>query len=267
MKIISSVVNNPIFIEIQLKTLTKYFQGDFEFIIFNDAKDFPDYTNNHTINTKQIIRETCYKVKVRCIDIPNAHQRTILNSSFRTAEALNFILEFQKKNPDQYLIIDSDMFLIDDFSPSIFESYDCAIVLQNRNHFFYCWNGIYYFDSRNLKLDLMNWHCTINTDTGGEMNKWIHSIIDDFTDIYSKISYKNILFIPHKKSFSWNNTDEIKNHKLRLFIEEDPRNKDGTFYSELYFNSFFHYRGGGNWERKNMNEHLKLSLKLKEALI
>ena len=45
MKIVTVVVNNPIFIIIQYYTLKKYFKGDYEFIVFNDAKDFPDYTN------------------------------------------------------------------------------------------------------------------------------------------------------------------------------------------------------------------------------
>jgi len=34
MKIVTAVVNNPIFIEIQYNTLKKYFQGEYEFIIF-----------------------------------------------------------------------------------------------------------------------------------------------------------------------------------------------------------------------------------------
>ncbi len=33
MKIITAVVNNPTFIEIQYNTLKKFFQGDYEFIV------------------------------------------------------------------------------------------------------------------------------------------------------------------------------------------------------------------------------------------
>ena len=55
MKIITSVVNNPTFIEIQYHTFKKYLklskgngegegEGDeFEFIVFNDAKPFAVY--------------------------------------------------------------------------------------------------------------------------------------------------------------------------------------------------------------------------------
>jgi len=55
MKIITAVVNNPIFIEIQYYTLKKYFQGEYEFIVFNDAKDFPDFTNYNDITIKSQI--------------------------------------------------------------------------------------------------------------------------------------------------------------------------------------------------------------------
>ena len=54
MKIITSVVNNPTFIEIQHYTFHKYFKGEFEFIVFNDAKEFSDYTNNGDLTIKKI---------------------------------------------------------------------------------------------------------------------------------------------------------------------------------------------------------------------
>jgi len=59
MKIVTAVVNNTHFIEIQYHTLKKYFKGEYEFIVFNDAKDFPDYTNDNDITIKTKIEETC----------------------------------------------------------------------------------------------------------------------------------------------------------------------------------------------------------------
>jgi hypothetical protein len=43
MKIVTSVLNNPHFIELQYNTLKKFFIGEYEFIVFNDSKDFLDY--------------------------------------------------------------------------------------------------------------------------------------------------------------------------------------------------------------------------------
>lgn len=45
MKVISIITNNPIFIELQYKSLKKYLHTDYEYIVFNDGKDWPDSTN------------------------------------------------------------------------------------------------------------------------------------------------------------------------------------------------------------------------------
>jgi len=73
MKIITAVVNNPIFIEIQYYTLKKYFKGEYEFIVFNDAKEFPDFTNGNDITIKKQIDDICFKLNIKCININNNH--------------------------------------------------------------------------------------------------------------------------------------------------------------------------------------------------
>ena len=65
MKIVTAVVNNPTFIEIQYYTLKKYFKGDYELIVFNDAKDFPDMTNGNDITIKKKIEDICNKLNIK----------------------------------------------------------------------------------------------------------------------------------------------------------------------------------------------------------
>ena len=57
------------------------------------------------------------------------------------------------------------------------------------------------------------------------------------------------------------------NTKLIHFIKTDPRNQNGKFYCEIYDNKFLHYRAGGNWEKRNMNIHHALALKLRDLLL
>lgn len=66
---------------------------------------------------------------------------------------MNYILEYQKQHPDKYLVLDSDMFLIDYLDIHTHFNYDCAIVLQERpeHGIVYFWNGIYYFDITKMK--------------------------------------------------------------------------------------------------------------------
>ena len=134
MKIVTSVVNNPDFIKIQYHTLKKFMKCDYEFIVFNDCKDFKDFTNGNNTKLKQIIEDTCKELDIKCINIPNKHHIS-LGMSSRHADTFNkHVLKYQKENPDKYLILDSDMFLIDYFDINDYSSYDCSIVLQSRKN-------------------------------------------------------------------------------------------------------------------------------------
>lgn len=112
MKIVTAVVNNVDFIEIQYHTLKRYVKGEYEFIVFNDAKDFPDYTNDGDITIKNQIERLCEKLKIKCINIPNESHKINTCAASRCADSMNYILEYQKRNPEKYLLLDSDMFLI-----------------------------------------------------------------------------------------------------------------------------------------------------------
>ena len=115
MKIITSVINSTEFIQIQYHTLKKYFKGDYDFIVFNDAKDFPDLTNGEDLTIRSKIIDLCDYLDIECINVPNNHHEK-MNMSDRHADTFNTcVLTYQKDNPDKYLLIDSDMFLIDYF--------------------------------------------------------------------------------------------------------------------------------------------------------
>lgn len=280
MKIVTAVVNNPVFIQIQYYTLKKYMKCDYEFIVFNDAKSFPDYSNGGDVTIKNTIEETCKKLGITYINIPNQKHITQTDAAIRCADSMNFILNFQLHNPDKYLLIDSDMFLIDNFDLSEYEKYDCAVVLQSRNNFTtnYIWNGIYYFDFIKMKnINLLNWNCSPGCDVGGMMQQWLKLQTKNIPNT-DEIRYTNkvfhndsIYYIKHLCSCSWNESEipeNLKNNlKLIDYIKTDPRNQNEQFYCEIYDNKFLHYRAGGNWEKRNMKLHVNLTLKLRQALL
>jgi hypothetical protein len=72
MKIITAVVNNIDFIIIQYHTLKKYFKGNYEFIVFNDAKSYPDSTNFGYVSIKEKIELICTELNIKCIN-PNRY--------------------------------------------------------------------------------------------------------------------------------------------------------------------------------------------------
>ena len=290
MKIITCVVNNPIFIEIQYHTLKKYMKCDYEFIVFNDAKMFPDFTNGGNVNIYNEIIQMCNKLEIKCINIPNDHHTECHCPVTRTADSMNFIYRYQLLNKDKYLLIDSDMFLITDFYGNEYDEYQCAIVLQSRKeNINYIWNGLYYFNMNKMNdLEYIAWdkgdivvnNIRIFTDTGGRNKHWIKRNVKNIpstdqlrydSDKNKKFIENNIYFIRHLWSCSWNMDempDKIKDNKnLMEFIVNDPRNKNGKFFCEIYDNKFLHYRAGGDWERRGIFSHLELANKLKEMLL
>jgi hypothetical protein len=280
MKVITAVVNNPIFIQIQYYTLKKYMKCDYEFIVFNDAKAFPDYSNGGDIRIKNIIEDTCNKLGIQCINIPNQNHIIVTHPAARCADSMNFILNYQLQKPDKYFLIDSDMFLVDNFDLSEYEKYNCAVVLQSRNNFTtnYIWNGIYYFDLNKMKnIDLLNWNCKPGCDVGGMMEEWLCTQTknipntDEIRHTNNVFHNDDIYYIKHLWSCSWNESEipeNLKNNlKLLDFIKTDPRNQNENFYCEIYDNKFLHYRAGGNWEKRNMSLHVSLALKLRQSLL
>lgn len=280
MKIITAVVNNPIFIEIQYYTLQKYFQGEYEFIVFNDAKDFPDFTNYNDITVKTEIQNICNELNITCINIPNEHHK-YLDMSSRHADTFNkHILQYQKDNPDVYLILDSDMFLVDYFDINKYLNYDCAIVLQSRNNEGYLWPGLCYFDMKKIKnFELINWSVCPGFDSGGMTRDWLKLQLknntmpntDDIRWTDKEFHTDDIYFIKHLWSCSWDVSELPKklngNMPLLNFLKNDVRNVNGKFFCEIYDNVFLHYRAGGNWREEGLDLHKSLSRKLKFCLL
>jgi len=267
MKIITSVVNNPTFIEIQHYTFHKYFKGEFEFIVFNDAKEFSDYTNSGDLTIKNKIYNICKKLNIKCINIPNNHHKKLNKMTDRHADIFNnYVLKYQKNNPDKYLLIDSDMFLIDYFDIKKYEKYDCGIVLQKRENDKYFWPGLCYMNFNIIQnIHLLNWDCVhlpISLDSGGMMKHWLQLQVKKPDTIY---------YIKHLWSCSWDEINLPKNiaqqNQVINFLKTDPRNKNNKFFCEIYDDVFLHYRAGGNWMKEGMTLHNDLTEKLKNILM
>ena len=277
MKVVTAVVNNPVFIEIQYYTLQKYMKCDYEFIVFNDAKRFADYSNGGDETIANKIEEVCKMLGIPCHNIPNEHHRTETDAAERCADAMNYILKYQLENPDKYLIIDSDMFLIDDYNGTEYAAYDCAIVMQERKDIRYFWNGLAYFDIPKMKnKEKLNWSTAYRCDVGGAMQEWLQlqtssfPLVKDIRYDTSKSHHcDGIYYIRHLNSTSWDDSEMpecVRVKKLSEFLRSDPRNKNGKFISEIYDNKFFHYLAGGNWNREGMVLHNDLTEKLKNCL-
>ena len=281
MKVLTSVINNPDFIEMQLHTLQKYMGCEYEFIVFNDAKPFPDFSNGGDENLHKKITEMCNNLCIKCISTPNLHHKNMDCPVKRCCDAINFMYDYMLENKDEYLIIDSDMFLISNLNIEDYRKYNCAIVLQNRNileNISYIWNGLFYFNLHKMKYpEIIYWDQTNNSDVGGMSNVWLNLNCTNIPCIrnirdseHGLFNTDNIYFIKHLWSLNWSYNEfpeYIKNTGLETFIKEDPRNKDENYFCEIYDGKFLHYRAGGDWQRQGLVFHNELTNKLKNVLI
>ena len=252
--IITHAFNRPDFIEIQQKTFKKFFKDPYTFIVFNDGRD-PVLRNK--------IQETCEKLDINCIDIPQAiHDKPYLYRrkgedynipSVRTANAVQYSLDILGfEHNGNVMIIDSDMFLIKKFSIFDFlKDYDFAGVPQVRGIRNYVWNGLLFFNMKTIpnKFD-MNFNCGIVedqcTDTGGYMYYYLKN--NPLIRIrYFSASYLNDF---NQEYFESSLVDEKFKKSFMDFIKQAPDKIE--FFLDY---TFLHYRSGGNWNNQSENYH------------
>jgi hypothetical protein len=258
MKFITPATNNVEFIELQYNSFKKYVKIPYEFIVFNDGKNFPDWTNYGDATMRDRIETKCKELGITCINVPNDHHKRESRPGKRHIDTVTFMTDYMFKNPDIYFSIDSDMFFISNFDENKFKNYDCAVVKQNNTNFDYVWPNLFYFNIPKLKFkEHIDWDGTVGADTGGKMAKWL--------ELYK--TNGSIYFIKHLPSCQWNSLPpEISSNALTEFLINDVRNKNGNFWCELYDNNLLHYRAGCNWNGEGKNIHEMMTERLMRAL-
>lgn len=246
--IITHAFNRPDFIEIQNKTFKAFLEDDYEFIVFNDARDTNIRTEIHTI---------CRKLNLQCINIPQgihrlpylprANYEHFNDPSCRASHAIQYSLDIWGfDHPGIVAIIDSDMFLIKKFSiKKHLEGYDlfgCQQSRQDRNvNIVYLWNGLVFMNMKTLpNRKTLNWNCGPvegqHTDTGGFTHYYLKNNPSVRTKFYACIRIEQLP----------KDTEDLKklgySNSTIQFIQQNPH------WMEFHADSnFLHYRAGGGW--------------------
>jgi len=260
--IVTSVINNPLFIEIQYWTFKHFIKGDYKFVVFNHAKDWADYTNFGNTNMKNEITNMCLKYNIECIDIPyEEYQKK--TTTYLCDYAMNYITRnYILVHNEPTLIIDSDMFLMSEFDVTKYNDYDMAIVPQDRGHVHYAWNGICFMNTSKLEnKHLLDW-CGGNIecqscDVGGALYYY-----------FKQHSNLNMYIIPHLQQNHWTIDQfpaELPNELIEIF-NKDIWNRNGCICYEVYDNKFIHYGRGGNWNQEGQDQHKQRTLDLYECV-
>ena len=250
--------------ELMYNSIKKFFKSEkeYEIIIFNDAKTWPDITNFEDVTMKQQIINMCKKLSIPCINIPNAHHISQPCASVRHSDSVNFITKFMLKYPDTYFMLDLDMFFVDYFDIKEFEKYYFCYINQSRNIrntvINYPWPNFFYLNINEIpNKHLIDWSIDTGLDTGGKCANWL-----------TTLDKNRVLQIQNLCSLNWSEKDipESINTNIKIFLDNDVRNQNGKYFSELYHKKILHYRGGSNWMNDSYKLHYSMTNLLAEAL-
>lgn len=247
--IITHAFNRPDFIELQVETFKKFLKDDYEFVVFNDAR-IKKISNE--------ISKVCKLKKIRCLKIPQEiHDRPYMyrfpgedynNPCVRCANVVQYSLDtLGFGHNDLVMIIDSDMFLIDNFSVKDFmDGNVLAGVPQRRGPVNYLWNGLVFFDMTTLPdKKSFSFNCGKYEghpcDVGGALHYYLKKHVNlKLKYIHGTSLIRNQENVPRK------NRHELVNMLFDL----------GATNCEFYLNyKFFHYRSGGNWDNRSKSYH------------
>ncbi len=136
LQIHTAVVNNPEWIELQLLTLKQFMKGDWQFVVFNDAKEFADFSNFGDTGMRRRITDTCARLNIPCVPLQNQHHQQIQCAATRCYHAMQQTLHFQRSQQvSRVLGLDSDMFLIGPCdAATLYSDSSVAIVPQVRSN-------------------------------------------------------------------------------------------------------------------------------------
>jgi hypothetical protein len=263
--------NRPDFIELQEKSFKKFLADDYEFVVFNDARD-PNMS-------RQIFR-TCNRLGVQCIKIPQAiHDKPYLqrwptedynHPTVRNCNVVQYSLDIMGFNHNDILVLfDSDVFLIKKFNVREFlNGYDMggrALSINDRTGsgpIRYLWHGLAFLDMHSMP----NRH-TLSFNCGKVENQSIDAGGHSYYYLKNNPGLK-VKWIEHNyiEELQCNSCQESKAYtcthnadKLReAGFDEDqiPFIQKAPAEIEFYYNnSFVHYRAGCNWNY-NTQEYL-----------
>jgi hypothetical protein len=269
-RILTTVCNNPEYIELQLISLHRHLRTPFEFIVFNDGKDWADSTNFGDATMRSKIETMCHRLGIRCIPVENGEHRHKVNPSYRHTDTLRVVMDFIRRNGTsagaRYWMLDSDMFLIKDIDVDSYFSEGAAVVLQTREggsgtQKRYAWPNLWWIDVGEVDISRLCWDLAPHCDTGGASASWLAGL-------------KKVRWISHLPSCTWDRAalagiegGLFNSRGLLEFLEGDVRNQGSRFWSELYEGSILHLRAGSNWNGEGAAVHLELVRKLQKYLM
>lgn len=259
-KIYTFAHKRPDFIGLQLQSFKKNLEDEFEFIVYNNAKFDTDQSYYNQIHLE------CKVLNLKCVDVQHDLELENYLFNLNSIKICNHVGEYTDPciacayplcwawkhhlgiENEKIVIIDSDMFFIEQFSFSqLFDNYDIAYVPQSRGKDIrYMWNGLVFANVSNIPEPLkLNWWCglvkSVPVDVGGQTHHYLEE--------YGNSLRQNEIGVEH--------------------IDDDTAKFQPSNYEYLKVDSIrkvLHYRGGSNWNLMSGQYHNEKTKWLRQLL-
>ncbi len=269
--LITHAYNQPDFIQMQAKTFKKFMQDEYEFVVFNDAKD-----------TKMAhqIQAICAECGVRCIRVPQEiHDRPYLKRgpgepyhrpNVRHVNCCQYSLDVLGFDFDGIVgFVDSDMFLIRPLSiVQEMEGYDIVTAGRcggtSEHAIGHWWPGLCFMRMNKLPdKRTLSFNCGmvdgINTDTGGYSYYYAKAHPElkckGIDEVWGYQLFCPDRFAPGGNRANLNAPVPVRVTKYKEFgfnkREIDFLLKQPDTIQFLLHNSFLHYRAGTNYDNQS----------------
>lgn len=285
--VMTTHTNDPNFLEMQASLLKKHMKYPYRFVAGIDLstqgspsdiygasiEDFRNVAKAWGIQLVAIPRSIhTFRYKI----FPATKQTiTLKDAALKCADSVQFMLNnVSWSNYRALLFLDADMFPIGDILEiPVNQQSPLSAVRQTRKYINkdfeleYAWNGLFWLNGNHDEIKSINfdvlWENVIKTDAGGQTSSSIKNILRNG---------KKVVWINHLSSETWTLKDlqfKSKIHPTIInWLELDYRNDtNGYQFSEMYAESFLHYRGGGNWTKRDKQMERKNRAKLYDAIM
>jgi hypothetical protein len=266
--------NRPDFIEIQKKTFDKFLSEEYDFMVFNDAKD-------NILASK--IAKTCQKLNIACVRIPQEihlmprPNGQVLNApSTRHCQAIKYSLDYYGfRHEDLLMIIDSDCFLVKQFKVREYmQGCQIAGIKQSRmspeNKLLeYISPILVFMDFTNMpNKNTIDFSCGLINKTQLDSGGYMYYYLQQNPNIKIKdlnLLYPNDFACKSCPTKCLHYTEDLKRLNMDQptinFIQAKPLNCE--FILDTHF---LHYRAGSNWNKKDTQYHNHKTKLFKEYL-
>lgn len=243
--------NKPEFVPWQYHTFKRFIQGDFEFIVFNDAPNDVLFEQFETV---------CKELNILCVTVPQViHSLPYLfrddgigGPSAECAETIQYMLNSAGfRHPGVVMVVDSDMFLVRPLHVENFlKGYDIAANEQNKSSpdgsvATYFLPNLMFFNMETLpNKALINFNLGVvngvRTDAGG----FNHYYVQSNPELrWRKIDVAYTPLSEEKNGLHSDVLEAFGNYPTLTHILEKPT-FDFEFYADYHF---MHFRAGSNW--------------------